>query len=224
MPESTKQPNVIELFKEIRERINSKTWPQVGDTELLPKIPFFGQPIHYVLETTTGLEDYYSILRHFGWSVVFGITEDDNILTLVQWKPGVNEASWELPPGGIGKINQNASLEEILDKTKEFYLKETGYTSDEFNWTYLGHTMIETGKFRGADEYGNGLPAHMFMATGLKKIQDARQPAPNEIMETLEIPLEDFQDVIESGLFKETSALSCALLALIQLGKLRWTI
>jgi hypothetical protein len=41
-------------------------------------------------------------------------------------------------------------------------------------------------------------------------------------METLEIPLEDFQDVIESGLFKETSALSCALLALIQLDKLAW--
>ncbi len=77
-------------------------WPLVGVPTLGDKIPFFGQTLHYKLETGNGVEDYTSIIRSFGWCVTFGVVEEHGVpyvLTLVQWKPGVNRASWELPPG-----------------------------------------------------------------------------------------------------------------------------
>lgn len=216
----TEKSSIVERFKETASKKIFKGWPLVGDYRLGLKIPFFGQTLEYTLRTGNGDEEYVSIIRHFGWAVVFGVTEDNKVPTLVQWKPGVNQASWELAPGGIGKIDPGASAGEILEKTKEIYLRETGFSGG--SWEYLGSTEIETGKYRGSGPNDHGLPAHMFLATGLKQEKEARQANRNEIMETLEVPLNEFRDVIESGLFKETSAHSCALLALIRLKLLKW--
>ena len=60
----------------------------------------------------------------------------------------------------------------------------------------------------------------MYLATGIEKQGEARKPNLNEIMELLEVPLGEFDDVIDSGLFVETSAHSCALLALRRLRKI----
>lgn len=212
--------DIVSKFKAIAAKPIFKGWPLVGEYRLGEKIPFFGQLLHYTLRTKNGDEDYTSIIRHFGWCVVFGVSKENKVITLVQWKPGVNQASWELPPGGIGKIAPGASQGEILEKTKEIFLRETGYGNGK--WDYLDSILIETGKYRGAGPDDHGLPAHMMLATDLEKIQDSRQPNRNEIMETLEVPLSDFPEVIESGLFKEASALPCALLALKKLGVLKW--
>jgi hypothetical protein len=207
----------VKKFLEVSGQEKFKGWPMVGEAVFGAKIPFFGQVLEYDLKTGNGVEHYASIIRHFGWSVVFGVTTDNQVITLVQWKPGLNSASWELPPGGIGKISPTASAEEILEKTKEIYTKETGYGNGKFQ--YLGYTLVETGKYRGAGADDHGLPAHMFLATGLEKLSEARSPNPNEIMETLFVPLCEFDDVIDSGLFREISALPCALLALRKLKK-----
>lgn len=172
------------------------------------------------MQTGNGREDYYSLLRNFGWAVVFGVTKEGKALTLVQWKPGANQACWELPPGGIGKIPPGTSEAEITATTKEIFLRETGYGQGSF--TLLQKIMIETGKYRGAGPSDHGLPAYLFLATDLEKIQDGRAPNRNEIMETLEVPLSDIPEIIESRLFEETSALPCALLAMMRLGKLKW--
>jgi hypothetical protein len=207
-------------FREIASNPKFKGWPLVGDYKLGVKIPFFGQTLEYVLRTGNGNEDYVSLIRHFGWCVVFGVNEKSNVISLVQWKPGANKPGWELPPGGIGKIAPGTSQGEILEKTKEIYLKETGYGNGD--WDYLGHILIETGKYRGAGPDDHGLPAHMMLATNLVQIQDSRQPNRNEIMETLEFPLDEIREVVESGLLEEASALPCALLACIKLGALKW--
>ncbi len=225
-----KKKDAIQRFEEIAAQNRFKGWSLVGGYEFGENIPFFGKVLKYKLRTGNGEEEYFSLLRHFGWVVVFGVTNlRDNIypntdagqhvITLCQWKPGVNKASWELPPGGIGKVPPGAGGGEILEKTQESYLKETGYGGGD--WTYLGHIMIETGKYRGAGPDDHGLPAHMFLATELEKRSGARNPNPNEIMETILVPLEEFNDVIDSGLFVEASALPCALLALRKLGQLK---
>lgn len=193
-------------------------WPLVGEPELGPRIPFFGQTLNYKLETGNGIEDYTSIIRSFGWAVCFGVTTNDEIITLVQWKPGVNQASWELPPGGCGKVEAGTSDEEIMRLSQDTYLKETGYGNGE--WQMLGTTMIETGKYRGAGPNDHGLRAHMYLATDLERMQDARKPNPNEIMETLLVPLREFPDVLESGCFNEVSAELCAFRALQRLRRL----
>lgn len=213
----------IEKFKSLAAEERFQGWPLVGEPELGPKIPFFGQTVNYKLQTGNGVEEYTSIVRHFGWVVVFGITYVDDVphvITLVQWKPGVNRASWELPPGGIGKIDPKATFGDIMRTTEEVYLKETGYGGGSFQ--HLGHVMIETGKFRGAGFDDHGLPAHLVLATGLQKQQNARSPNPNEIMETLLVALEEFPSVLASGYFVETSAVDCAYRALIRLGMLQW--
>jgi len=205
----------IEQFKKIAGEERFKGWPLVGKHELGEKIPFFGQVLNYRLQTGAGVEDYTSILRYFGWAVTFGVTKYNQVITLIQWKPGVNCASWELPPGGIGKIDSNATNEEILAKTKEIYLRETGFGGG--NWEKLGQIMMETGKYRGAGPDDHGLPAHLFLATDLEHQVAARNPKANEIMETLMVPLDEFEEVILSGHFAEASAVACALLALRKL-------
>ena len=211
----------IERFKQVASQEKFQGWPLVGEYQLGEKVPFFGQALNYQLRTGNGVEDYTSLIRHFGWCVVFGVNTEGNVITLVQWKPGVNKASWELPPGGIGKIAPGTGHEEILSTTQNVYLKETGYGGGE--WTYLGRVLIETGKYRGAGPNDHGLPAHMMLATDLTKTSNGREPNRNEIMETLEFPLEETREVVESGLLDEASALPCALLACIKLGKLAWT-
>ncbi len=218
----------VEQFRKLMRQDRFNGWPLVGQPELGAKIPFFGETFNYKLQTGKGVEEYTSIIRHFGWAVCFGVVLDKNqpshigphVVTLCQWKPGVNGPSWELPPGGIGKVDSKATLEEITENTKQVYLKETGLGNGDFK--YLGRIMIETGKYRGADFNDHGLPAHLFLATNLERVQDTRQPNSNEIMETIMVPIHEFPDVLESGLFVEESAVACAYKALIKLGFLRW--
>lgn len=222
--------HAVEEFRRLATEDRFKGWPLVGEPKLGPKIPFFGRTLNYKIRTGNGIEDYTSILRNFGWAVCFGIVNlrdsvypntdaGRHVVTLCQWKPGVNQASWELPPGGIGIIN-SATIDEITERTKQAYLKETGLSNGE--WKYLGRIMIETGKYRGAGFNDHGLTAHLFMADGLERLQDARNPNPNEIMETLLVPLDEFRQVLESGLFVEESAVVCAYKALTELRFLRW--
>lgn len=211
------QKDAVQRFKELAAEKRFKGWPLVGEYEFGEKIPFFGQMLNYQLQTGNGVENYTSLLRHFGWVVVFGVTKDNKVITLAQWKPGLNQADWVLPPGGIGRVKPGATQEELLAKTREFYLKETGYAGGE--WTYLGNVLIETGKFRGASPEDHGLPAHMYLAVDLEEQQEARKPNLNEIMETVMVPLDEWDAVIASKLFKECSSLPCALLALEEL---RW--
>lgn len=211
---------IVGKYREIAASPRFRGWPLVGEYKLGPKIPYFGQVLEYQLRTGNGIEDYFSLLRHFGWSVAFGVTVEKMVLTLVQWKPGSNKAGWELPPGGIGRVTPGTSIADIISRTKEIYLRETGYGGGK--WEYLGRVLVETGKYRGAGPEDHGLPAHLMLATDLEKFQDARYPNRNEIMETLEVPLDQFREVLESGLFEEASAVPCAMLALLKLGSLKW--
>lgn len=213
----------INKFKANSRKDKFKGWPKTNKAAKETVIPFFGKTVTYELTTGNGKEDYTTILRHFGWAVVFGVTEINgikNVITLCQWKPGVNKASWELPPGGIGKVDSKATPKEILNKTKEIYLKETGYGKGK--WKNLGHIIIESAKYRGASLSDHGLKAHLFLAADLKLISEKRKPNPNEIIETLMVPLKEFKEVLESGLFVEESAVVCAYKALIELKILNW--
>ncbi len=210
--------SAVALFRALSQDERFRGWPLVGEPQLGAEIPYFGQILHYQLQTPKGVQDYTSVLRYFGWAVTFGIVDDyegkgPHVITLCQWKPGVNQASWELPPGGIGKISQEATPEEILLATQTHFLKETGYANDA-GWASLGHVVIESGKYRGADENGHGLPAHLFLVRGLVRVEDARKPNPEEIMETIMVPLGELREVINSGYFNEASAVVCALKAL----------
>ena len=216
-----KTSDVLKRYLEISSQAKFRGWPIVpGSMTKGPTIPFFGSTLNYKLETPKGEEEYTSIIRSFGWAVAFGVTKDGQVITLIQWKPGVNQASWELPPGGIGKLQEGTSIEQIAAKTEASFLKETGYGNGK--WTLLGDVTIETGKYRGVGPDDHGLPAYLYLAEGLELIAEARNPEPNEIIETLMVPIDEFREVLASGLFTETSAVACAYKALEKLGLLKW--
>ncbi|MBI4032692.1 hypothetical protein HY374_03235 [Candidatus Berkelbacteria bacterium] len=212
--------NAVEKFRQLAAEPRFQGWPLVGVPVVFAGLPYFGAALKERRETPNGVEEYFPLQRTFYWMVTFGITVDGLVPTLCQWKMGVNGPSWELPPGGVGKFEHEPTSEELMARTQEIYLRETGFGGGE--WAYLGYTLIETGKFRGPTPQSRGLKAHMSMATGLESVQAARAPLANEIMETLLVPLGEFRRVLESGLFTEISAALCARAALEKLGLLRW--
>lgn len=214
------ESDVIHRARALMEDPALQGHPVVGRGEVVdPEIPFFGRVLHERRQTPAGVLDYYAILRHFGWSVVFGVTTSGEVPTLIQWKHGHNRAGWELPPGGIGKIEEDAPLEAIEARTRATYLAETGYGGG--TWTPLGHDIVETGKYRGATPDSHGLRAHYFLAEGLERLRDPN-PRPEEQLVQLMVPLAEWPAVLESGLFTEISAVSCAYRALLRLRALRW--
>lgn len=227
--------DAVERFKQIAQEKRFRGWPVVSPIEEGEEIDFFGKVIQYEIETPNGRESRTLFTRNFGWSMCFGITvlselrpadvfpgldSGPHVVTLCQWKPGVNKASWELSPGGIGKIESKIPVREIAKKTKGVFLKETGFGGGPFK--YLGHIMIETAKYRGICSDDQGFPAHLFLATNLLYSPENRKPNANEIMETILVPLNEFRHILESGYFVEESSVACAYKALIKLGLLVW--
>jgi hypothetical protein len=204
----------VKEFLDIASQSRFQGWPLVGNYGRGHRIKFFGEELVYELETPSGVEPYVSLLRHFGWVVVLGVTADGRVITNIQWKPGINGVEWGLSPGGIGRVPAGTSMATILDKTQKIFLNETGFGGGK--WTYLGATNVESGKIRGADENDHGLPAHMYLATDLVR-QGAPTPLPNEIMTKLLIDLDEFYaEVLDATgddgkyLFNEISAQLCA--------------
>ncbi|MEK7212721.1 MAG: hypothetical protein AAB686_03520, partial [Patescibacteria group bacterium] len=113
--------SAIERFLAMASQERFLGWPLVGEYQVGTKIPFFGQVLEYDLQTGRGTEHYASLLRHFGWVGVFGVTREGNVITNIQWKPGINAVEWGLSPGGIGKVGPNATRDEVLWKTQEFF-------------------------------------------------------------------------------------------------------
>jgi hypothetical protein len=193
----------------------------VGRPYFSPHIPFFGKIAKFQLQTGDGkIQNYTSVIRPFGWSVCFGVTRQEKVVTLCQWKHGVNRASLEFSPGGIGEIDSETTLEKITERTELGFLRETGYGNGNFR--YLGYVEIETGMYRGVDFESHGYPAHLFLATELEYIPNAQSLGPNDIIETLLVPLAEFPEILASGILTETSAVACAYKALEELGILKW--
>lgn len=151
--------------------------------------------------------------------MVCGLTDAGEMLTLAQWKPGVNQVSWELAPGGIGKVEESATQADLLDKTQTVYRLETGYGGG--TWNYLGSGDVETAKYRGASLGSHGLPAHYWLATNLKQVAEPRLRS-DEIIHTILVPPGEIREVIESEHFNEISAQACALRAMLRLGRIAW--
>ena len=209
--------NVIKKAERLIEELGSG-WPVIS-SEIIGTIPYFGKILKQVRDVNQEQVEYYNILRHFGWSVVFGVTKENNVLTIIQWKPGANKGTWELPPGGIGKITEEASFDLIFEGTKKSFQKETGYGKG--NWRYLNWIRIETGKYRGATPESHGFKAHLWLATDLEKISEFDH-APEEKIKLLPVPLNEFPEIMERNLISEESAVCCIYKALIRLDILKW--
>jgi hypothetical protein len=175
-------------------------WARAG------RIPYFAQVLVETRDVKGVPTVYYNPLRGFGWAVAVAIDVDGYAIVNLQWKPGVNRWGIEFPPGGIGKVTTtDISDDELIARTQEGLGNETGYGGGK--WTILPPCVVESGKFRGATADGNGLKAHLLLATDLEPVTDPAH-ADNELIYPRRVRARDLLGLALSGKLDETSAVN----------------
>jgi len=115
---------------------------------------------------------------------IFPVTEDMQVYTVKQWRPGIELEQYELPGGGL-------SEDEDPKEAAERELKEeTGLDAGE---------MIHLATLPYSP-YSSGI-RHMFLATGCKRTSNTDLD-PNEFLEIHIFSMEQFRALIKKGVIR----------------------
>lgn len=101
------------------------------------------------------VENYHRLVMP-GFSVIYAVTTDGNVILVRLYRHGIEDFTLDLPAGMVEKN------EEPLAAAKRELLEETGYIAKD--WTPLGTYALHA-------NYGCGT-AHIFRADGARKIQE----------------------------------------------------
>lgn len=177
-------------------------WTKVGEEEVLAKM--FGKK--FVKQTfrnpETEKEDDYARFGQKDWSVVIPVTEDGQVVTVIQYKQGCDRITHELPAGTADFKDE--SPEEVMRRE---LLEETGYEPSEV--ISLGPpNCIATGSSWTYD--------HLFLAKGCKKVKEAKLDL-NENIEVKLLSLAEWIELCHTTIFKH-SAIVATFRALPHLG------
>lgn len=127
------------------------------------------------------LDDFYVIERR-DFSVIFGITPENNVVLVRQYKHGVGETMLELPAGFI------EDGEPPLDAARREFTEETGFHSDEF--IPLGELHIGPSNMNHK--------AYAYLARGA--VNSGRQHLDDtEDIEALTMPASELQAAVSDG-------------------------
>lgn len=147
--------------------------------------------------------DPYFVVELPATVVCFGLTADEKVLMVKQYRHPVYMEMLELP-GGF--IDENEPMEKAV---KRELLEETGYEFNDF--TYLGRTAANPGVLNNF--------THMYLARGGKKVADQQLDA-NEEIEVSLLSLEDVKAKVYKSEIPQSMHALCILFALKELGKL----
>lgn len=127
-----------------------------------------------------GRTDEYDIKDEGNSACVLALTPDNKIILAKQFRPGPEKVLMELPGGAVNK-------DEIPEETiKREFLEETGFTG-EF---HLVNTCWNCA-------YSDRV-TYNFVATNCKKVQEPTLDE-NEFIDVVELPLEEFKKLLQSG-------------------------
>lgn len=128
------------------------------------------------------IEPFY-VFEYPTWVNVFGITSDNNVLLVKQYRHGIQDISLELPSGCVENNGESP-----LEAAKRELLEETGYSSSEFIQTCI----------ISANPSNHNNQTHCFLATNLTKVSEISLDEGEDI-ETVLIPFKDFIEMFEEN-------------------------
>ncbi len=179
-----------------------KPWTKVGEA-----IRLAGKFGKYLISQgfenpVTGTVEDFILYGQRDWSIVLAVTEENQVLTVRQFKQGCDKFIVELPAGTADFTGETP--EEVM---KRELLQETGFVSTKI--TYLGSFWIAS--------RSSPTRFHSFLATGCRKIQQAKYDV-NEEIEAREIPLGVWLAQIQDNQIDEPSSIVTTHKALSHLG------
>ncbi len=149
------------------------------------------------------IEPYY-VFEYPSWINVFGITTDNKVLLVRQYRHGLKEVVLELPSGCVENNG-----ESHLEAAKRELLEETGFTGSSFK---------QTCKI-SANPSNHNNQTYCFLATDLEKVSDISLDYGEDI-ETVLVPLEEFMKMFEENKFHQALHVSSIFYGLQHLKKL----
>ncbi|MBE6708746.1 MAG: NUDIX hydrolase [Ruminococcaceae bacterium] len=135
------------------------------------------------------------VVRHNGAACIVAITDNEEILTVRQYRYALGRITLEIPAGKIdpGESPDTCAIRELAE--------ETGFTAEKL--TYIGELHTSVGF---CDEV-----IHMYIATGL--VHHELSPDEDEFLTLSAIPMEKLEEMILAGEITDSKTISAVLKA-----------
>ena len=144
------------------------------------------------------------ILEYSTWASMVGITRQQEVVLIKQYRHGAGRVIWEFPGGVVD------SGESPLQAAQRELLEESGYS---------GLKWIETGAISPNPDTHTNL-MHTFLALDIEKVAEQHLDA-NEEIEVLLGPLDDVIRMAVNGEFLQSMQVSALFFALAHLQRIR---
>lgn len=144
-------------------------------------------------ELPSGVEETFIVDNDKNSVQIFALTEEQQVITVIQFRPGSEKEEIELPGGGIETEEPEPSRSAYRE-----LLEETGHKG---NLTFLGvmnYSPYSTGK------------RYMFMATECRKVAKLDLD-PNEFLTVKLWSLDEFRELMKKGKVRGTDLAYMAL-------------
>lgn len=151
----------------------------------------------------TIIEPYY-VFEYPDWINVFGITSDNEVILVKQYRHGIQKVVLELPSGCIDEQDKSP-----LAAAKRELLEETGYSGNNFTETCIV----------SANPANHNNQTHCYLATDLKKTSEISLDEGEEI-ETVLVPFNDFITMFKENKFDQALHVSSIFYALQYLDRI----
>ncbi|MDA2919159.1 NUDIX hydrolase [Desulfobacterota bacterium AH_259_B03_O07] len=134
------------------------------------------------LSPITGKEHDFYVIEAPIWINVIGITQDDQILLIKQYRHGIRSITFEIP-GGMADPGESP-----LEAAKRELLEETGCISDE--WIFIGKVHPNPAIQNNS--------CFTYLANNITKIQKPKLDGTEDI-DSLLFPVEDIKQLVSEG-------------------------
>jgi ADP-ribose pyrophosphatase len=157
-----------------------------------------------VLPSGQIIDDYY-LWEGNHFVMVFGLTKNEQVVLVRQYKHGAQDIVVELPAGVIDDSDDDplaAAVRELRE--------ETGYEAEAY--TCLAKLFIASAKATTI--------AYLYLATGLELVTSP-QPDSQETIESLHVSLPELVQMIDAGEILDVNSVATTFLALRKLDRLK---